>query len=125
MEVRDNSPGPLLRLSSKHEVYEYRKEEVATRLFGAVDRGHPYVKHMYEGSGDWLIGGEVELLGRVRYGDGLDKWRKTPKELFKEFEAKKADVVYAFQVKGRLFSFFFCPARKLKLFVLVFDFHPS
>jgi len=35
---------------------------------------------------------------KVRYHDGLDKWRKSPKELYAEFEAKGADVVYAFQV---------------------------
>ena len=61
--------------------------------------GHPYIEHMYSG-GNWLIGGEVTLLGRVRYHDGLDRWRLTPKELYAEFEAKGADVVYAFQTRN-------------------------
>jgi 3'-phosphoadenosine 5'-phosphosulfate synthase len=54
---------------------------------------------MYSG-GNWLIGGEVTLLGRVRYHDGLDRWRLTPKELYAEFEDKGADVVYAFQTRN-------------------------
>jgi hypothetical protein len=26
-------------------------------------------------SGDWLAGGEVEILGRITWGDGLDQYR--------------------------------------------------
>jgi 3'-phosphoadenosine 5'-phosphosulfate synthase len=26
-------------------------------------------------SGDWLAGGEVEVLGRITWGDGLDEYR--------------------------------------------------
>jgi len=44
--------------------YENRKEEIVTRCFGAIDMGHPYVAHVYSG-GDYLIGGEVTLLGKV------------------------------------------------------------
>ena len=25
--------------------------------------------------GDWLVGGEVEVLGRIRWEDGLDQYR--------------------------------------------------
>ena len=60
---------------------------------------HRYIQHIYEG-GPWLIGGEVELIGRVRYNDGLDQWRLTPKELYAEFERRGADVVYAFQTRN-------------------------
>jgi 3'-phosphoadenosine 5'-phosphosulfate synthase len=43
-----------------------------------IDPGHPYIKHINSG-GDYLLGGEVELLGRVRYNDGLDQYRLTAK----------------------------------------------
>ena len=36
---------------------------------------------MIRGSGDWLVGGEVSVLGRVTWGDGLDQYRLTPNEL--------------------------------------------
>lgn len=47
------------------EIYANRKEEIVSRVFGVIDPGHPYIKHMYSG-GDWLIGGEVQLLDRIR-----------------------------------------------------------
>ena len=70
-----------------------------TRLFGVIDRGHPYIAHVYSG-GDWLLGGEVELLGRIRYNDGLDRFRLTAPEVMKEFEKKNADAVFAFQTRN-------------------------
>jgi len=91
--------GRTLGVLRAPEIYEHRKEEIVTRCFGAIDMGHPYIKHIYD-SGPWLIGGEIELISRIRYNDGLDRWRKTPKELYAEFEAKGADVVYAFQTRN-------------------------
>lgn len=42
---------------------------------------------------------QVELLGRVVYNDGLDKYRLTAKELVQEFVKRGADAVFAFQVR--------------------------
>jgi 3'-phosphoadenosine 5'-phosphosulfate synthase len=47
-----------------------------------------------------LLGGEIELLDRIKYNDGLDKWRKTVSELLQEFQDKGADTVYAFQTRN-------------------------
>ena len=47
-----------------------------------------------------MIGGEVELLERVRYNDGLDKWRLTAVETMRQFEDKQADAVFAFQTRN-------------------------
>ena len=60
-----NKHGQILAILSDPEIYENRKEEIVTRTFGAIDRGHPYVSYLYKG-GHWNIGGEVELLGRIR-----------------------------------------------------------
>jgi 3'-phosphoadenosine 5'-phosphosulfate synthase len=81
------------------EVYANRKEEIVTRMYGVVDPDHPYIQHIYRG-GDYLIGGEIELLDRIRYNDGLDQWRKTATELVQEFQSKGADTVYAFQTRN-------------------------
>ena len=91
--------GETVAILRRPEVYGNRKEEIVTRMFGVIDNGHPYVKHIYAG-GDYLIGGEVELLDRIRYNDGLDKWRKTAGELMQEFQEKGADAVYAFQTRN-------------------------
>jgi len=42
----------------------------------------------------------VELLGRIKYGDGLDHYRLTVDELRAAFKKKNADVVYAFQTRN-------------------------
>ena len=78
---------------------------------------------MINDSGDWLVGGEVSVLGRVTWGDGLDQYRLTPSELrysrrkkyffvskyfskryknyFRDrFRAMGADAVFAFQLRN-------------------------
>lgn len=91
--------GETVAILRSPEIYENRKEEIVTRMYGVIDPGHPYIENIYKG-GDWLIGGEVELLDRIRYNDGLDKWRKTATELLQEFQDKGADTVYAFQTRN-------------------------
>jgi len=39
---------------------------------------------VYE-SGDWLCGGDLEVLERIRWNDGLDEYRLTPCELRQRF----------------------------------------
>jgi 3'-phosphoadenosine 5'-phosphosulfate synthase len=94
-----NKHGETLAILRRPEIYLNRKEEIVSRLFGVIDNGHPYIKHIYSG-GDWLLGGEIELLQRIRYNDGLDKFRLTAPEVMKEFEEKGADAVYAFQTRN-------------------------
>lgn len=93
---KDGRPLAIMR---NPEIYENRKEEIVSRCFGVIDMGHPYIKHIYSG-GDWLLGGEVELLQKVTYNDGLDQYRLTPKEMYAAFEEKGADVVFAFQTRN-------------------------
>jgi len=92
--------GQTVAILRNPEIYLNRKEEIVSRMFGVVDPGHPYIKKHIYGGGDYLIGGEVELLDRIKYNDGLDQWRKTAKELLKEFQDKGADTVYAFQTRN-------------------------
>jgi 3'-phosphoadenosine 5'-phosphosulfate synthase len=54
---------------------------------------------IYE-SGDWLVGGDLEVLERIYWNDGLDKYRLTPAELKQKFKELEADAVFAFQVRG-------------------------
>lgn len=47
-------------------------------------------------SGDWLAGGDLEVFQRIRWNDGLDQYRLTPRELrqkFKEMRAGKSETV--------------------------------
>merc|ERR1719268_25648 len=81
------------------EFYEHRKEERCARQFGMYNNGHPYIKMINE-SGDWLVGGDVDVLGRILWNDGLDKYRLTPSELKDKFREMKADAVFAFQLRN-------------------------
>eukprot|EP00635_Sarcinochrysidales_sp_CCMP3193_P013541 CAMPEP_0118904606 /NCGR_PEP_ID=MMETSP1166-20130328/9000_1 /TAXON_ID=1104430 /ORGANISM="Chrysoreinhardia sp, Strain CCMP3193" /LENGTH=1143 /DNA_ID=CAMNT_0006843863 /DNA_START=17 /DNA_END=3448 /DNA_ORIENTATION=+ len=92
--------GRLLGVLRDPEVYVNRQEEIVTRCFGAIDPEHPYIKHLYAPGMDYLLGGEIQIFEKIAYDDGLDKWRLTPKELFNEFKAKEADVVFAFQTRN-------------------------
>ena len=53
---------------------------------------------MINESGDWLVGGDLEVLERIHWNDGLDQYRLTPKELRQKFKEMDADAVFAFQV---------------------------
>ena len=47
---------------------------------------------MIHDSGDWLCGGDLEVLERIKWNDGLDQYRLTPNELrakFKEMGVSK------------------------------------
>ena len=85
------------------EFYEHRKEERCARQFGTTNPNHPYIQMILE-SGDWLIGGELEVLDRIKWNDGLDQYRLTPTELRKKFEQMGADAVFAFQLRNPIHS---------------------
>lgn len=81
------------------EFYEHRKEERCSRQWGMSDERHPYIKMIME-SGDWLVGGDLEVLERITWNDGLDQYRLTPNELRQKFKDMSADAVFAFQLRN-------------------------
>lgn len=81
----------------KPEFYYQRKEERCSRQFGTNNPQHPYIKMIHE-SGDYLVGGKLEVIERIRWNDGLDQYRLTPNELRQKFKELKADAVFAFQL---------------------------
>lgn len=91
--------GVCYAILRKPEFYFHRKEERAARQFGTTNKDHPYLKMVYA-MGDWLVGGELEVLRRVRWNDGLDEYRLTPNELRRKFRYLNADAVFAFQLRN-------------------------
>uniref|UniRef100_A0A8C8LXI1 sulfate adenylyltransferase n=1 Tax=Oncorhynchus tshawytscha TaxID=74940 RepID=A0A8C8LXI1_ONCTS len=81
------------------EFYEHRKEERCARQWGTTCPQHPYIKMVMEG-GDWLVGGDLEVLEQIKWNDGLDQYRFTPRELKQKFKEMKADAVFAFQLRN-------------------------
>jgi len=70
------------------------------RTWGVIDDEHPYMKELLAPGKDFALGGEIELLGKITYGDGLDNYRLTAHELRAAFKKKGADTVYAFQTRN-------------------------
>ena len=89
----------IVAILSDIEIYEHRKEDRVARQFGTTNQGHPYIKMIYE-SGDWLVGGDIHVLERIQWNDGLDQYRLTPNELRQKFRELNADAVFAFQLRN-------------------------
>ncbi|CAI0465714.1 unnamed protein product [Linum tenue] len=82
------------------EIYKHPKEERIARTWGTTAPGLPYVEQTITGSGNWLIGGDLEVIEPIKYHDGLDRFRLSPAELREEFERRNADAVFAFQLRN-------------------------
>jgi len=91
--------GSIIATMSHPEVYEHRKEERAGRTFGITHEKHPYIEGIYA-SGDWLVGGKIEVLKPITYNDGLDEYRLSPTQLSMKFKALGADAVFVFQLRN-------------------------
>ena len=89
----------LIAVLEDLEIYPHRKEERVCRQFGTNHPDHPYIQKINQ-SGDWLLGGDLQVFERIKWGDGLDDYRLKPNELRAEFRKKGADVVYAFQLRN-------------------------
>ena len=81
------------------EFYTHQKEERVARTVGLTHVGHPTVERIMA-MGNYLVGGELEVLAPITYDDGLDHYRCSPAELRAEFERRGADAVYAFQLRN-------------------------
>lgn len=88
-----------LAILRRPEFYFHRKEERCGWQFGTNNLEHPYVKIIHE-SGDWLVGGDIEVIQRIKWHDGLDKYRLTPNEIRIKCRKMKADAVFAFQLRN-------------------------
>lgn len=91
--------GKPVAIVRNFDVYVHNKEERVARSFGLTDGRHPYAEIIY-GSGDYLVGGDVEVLEPFTYGDGLDQYRLTPRQLREEYNKRGADAVFVFQLRN-------------------------
>ncbi|NP_001118238.1 bifunctional 3'-phosphoadenosine 5'-phosphosulfate synthase-like isoform X2 [Strongylocentrotus purpuratus] len=91
--------GRCIAILRTPEFYLHRKEERCCRQWGTSHPDHPYIKMVME-SGDWLVGGDLEVLERIRWNDGLDQYRLTPNELRTRFREIGSDAVFAFQLRN-------------------------
>lgn len=82
------------------EIYKHPKEERIARTWGTTASGLPYVDEAIKNAGNWLIGGDLEVIEPIKYHDGLDRFRLSPAQLRNEFTSRNADAVFAFQLRN-------------------------
>ncbi|KAJ0982445.1 hypothetical protein J5N97_010700 [Dioscorea zingiberensis] len=95
----DSNDRPLAILNDI-EIYKHNKEERIARTWGTTAPGLPYVDEAIANAGNWLIGGDLEVIEPIKYHDGLDQYRLSPAELREEFSRRNADAVFAFQLRN-------------------------
>ena len=91
--------GKNVAILRKPEFFGALKEERVSRQFGTAHHKQPYIALIYS-YGDWLVGGDLEVLNPIKWNDGLDQFRLTPRQLREEFKARNSDAVYAFQLRN-------------------------
>ncbi|XP_072989126.1 ATP sulfurylase 2 [Typha latifolia] len=92
--------GNLVAILRRIQIYNHNKEERIARTWGTTAPGLPYVEEVITPAGNWLIGGDLEVLEPIKYSDGLDHYRLSPVALRKEFDKREADAVFAFQLRN-------------------------
>lgn len=92
----EGKPVAILR---NPEFYYQRKEERCSRQFGTFNPDHPYIRLIID-SGEFLVGGDLEVLERITWKDGLDQYRLTPREIRNRINEIEADAVFAFQLRN-------------------------
>jgi len=88
-----------IAILSKPEVFAHKKEERVCRTFGTNHPNHPVID-LINKSGNWLVGGDLQVLERITWEDGLDEYRLTPLEIQSKLKAMCADAVFAFQLRN-------------------------
>lgn len=60
------------------------------KLINNPDKDFPFFSQMVMEQGNWLIGGDLQVLDRIYWNDGLDQYRLTPAELRQKFKEMNA-----------------------------------
>lgn len=92
--------GDVIAILRRIQIYKHNKEERIARTWGTTVPGLPYVEEIIRPAGNWLIGGDLEVIEPIKYNDGLDHYRLSPRELREEFDKRGADAVFAFQLRN-------------------------
>ena len=91
--------GKSVAILSNIEVYPHRKEERICRIFGTNHANHPVIEVINK-TGNWLVGGDIQVFEKITWDDGLDAYRLTPKEIQLRLKEMSADAVFAFQLRN-------------------------
>ncbi len=72
--------GYLLAVMHVSDIWEVDREKEALKIYGTLDSQHPGVEYLFKMSGDYYLGGELEVLNLPVHFD-FRKYRMTPHEI--------------------------------------------
>jgi sulfate adenylyltransferase len=90
--------GHLLAVINVEDIYRYDREKEAEKVFRTSDGNHPGVAYVYA-QGDYLVGGEIDMLNRPPHDDFLE-FRLDPAQTRQAFKEKGWDTIVAFQTRN-------------------------
>ncbi|MBT3311589.1 MAG: bifunctional sulfate adenylyltransferase/adenylylsulfate kinase [Desulfobacterales bacterium] len=82
--LRDHE-GFLLAVMNVEDKWKVDREKEAIKIFGTKDLSHPGVNYLYNVTGDYYIGGSLEVLSLPLHFD-FNQVRRTPAEIRSEYE---------------------------------------
>jgi len=88
----------LLGILHLAEKYRYDKKREAELIYLTTDAAHPGVSALYD-QGDWLVGGKISLVNRVR-DLPFPKYRRDPAETRELFRERGWRRIVAFQTRN-------------------------
>ncbi|GKT95178.1 sulfate adenylyltransferase [Colletotrichum tofieldiae] len=97
--LRDLRDDRNLAILTVEDIYKPDRTVEAIEVFGSDDDTHPGVKHLFNNTNDFYVGGKLEALQRLAHYDFLDL-RYTPAELRLHFEKLGWNKVVAFQTRN-------------------------
>ena len=63
----------ILAIIDQPEIFEYRKEEICSRVFGTQSLKHPKVSKILNSKDEFIISGEsMRFIKNIEYDDGMD-----------------------------------------------------
>jgi len=93
----------VVAILTNPSAYKFRKEEISARLFGTFSQKHPKIQKYNESNFEFLLTGEhLKFVDRIVFNDGLDNLRLSPVQIKDLIKEKKADTVFAFQLRNPL-----------------------
>jgi sulfate adenylyltransferase len=94
----EESTDKALGLIEINQIFEYDKQNEASKVFRTTLESHPGVSALYN-QGDYLVGGPISLFSQVEH-DTFPHYRQTPAQLRKLFMEREWNTVVAFQTRN-------------------------
>lgn len=88
----------IIAILNNPEFYSHLKEERVCKVWGTSNPGHPVVKMILD-SGDFLVGGELNVFQKIKWNDGLDQFRLTPNEIRAKLKEMKVSASFTFALQ--------------------------